>query len=497
MSFNHQTSAIRSLFKKNSISKFRNPISAAIYVIINSCSLFVTYKRLASDLGMDLFGIWALFITLNVSFSLFLTGFNGSLIKFLPEFESKNNVSNVNRFLTTTVWSVIFITTIILVAIHFLPEHIITILFAKEYYGVIQSSFPLILLYIWATNICTVFLSVCEGFNKVYIKNIILSIQAILILAQVLSCKTPIDFPTTVSIFLVSSVFAAFLGITSFFIFAKIKFSQLFYWNFDVLRPTLKYHAHYFAGNVFGLLQEPINKLLIIHFAGAGAAGVYEMASKFVVQARTVLVSATMALVPKIARMYIEVPVAIQGYYVKLFKLNLIISSITFPILGFSLPLLSYFWIGHVDHAFINIGLILIAGWYVNNLCLPAYAINIATNGIRLNTIASIITVSVNIFVALLLNALKLGEHIIYAWAIAIAAGGLFLVLMREVHSAKENEKIVEFYDTFMVIIPIALLYIFYLFDNFEIWVVLLSLLSLILFFAALYGNKYLRLLTS
>lgn len=443
MSPSQQSSAILSLFKKDSIAKYKNPISAAIYVVINSCSLFVTYKRLASDLGMELFGIWALFITINVSFSLFLTGFNGSLIKFLPEYESKNNSEDANRFLATTIWSVIFITSAILAFVYFfLPKLIIGLLFAKEYHHVIHDSFPLILIYIWATNICTVFLSVCEGFNKVYIKNIILSAQAIIILAQVLVCKTPIDFPSTASIFLISASLAAFLGIVSLLFFAKIKLSQLWYWNFDVLKPTIKYHAHYFAGNVFGLLQEPINKLLIIHFAGAAAAGLYEMASKFVVQARTVLVSATMALVPKIARMYIEIPEAIQGYYVKLFKLNLIISSITFPALGFSLPLLSYFWIGHIDSTFIHIGLILIAGWYVNNLCLPAFAINIATNGIRLNTVASIVTVGVNVSVALLLNALHLGHHIIYAWAIAIATGGLFLIFMRAVSPKDTNQNL-------------------------------------------------------
>ena len=418
---------------KSYCSRFLNPASAAIYVAINAVSLFITYKRLSSDLGIELFGTWSLFLTFNVSFGLFLTGFNGSVIKFLPE-KILTESRLVFTFLTTSIWSVLLVTVTVLLLIYlFLSHFIVSIVASSLHFTLVFDAMPVIFSFILLTNISTVFLSILEGFNKSYVKHIILSVQALAIVIQVLAFNTPIKFLTTAWIFFVSSIFTFFLGIVCVVIVTRIRFCDIL--NFDIksLRSTWNYHTHYFLGNVFGLLQEPINKLLIVHFVGAGAAGVYEMASKFVLQARTVLVSAILALVPKIAKMYIETPNQIPSYYTKLFRLNIYISTITFTILGFSLPQLSNIWFGHIDQMFINMGLVLVVGWYVNNLCLPAYAMNVATRGIQKNTIASLITIIMNLFVALLLNALNLGEYIIYAWVIAIAVGGLFLILVQRV----------------------------------------------------------------
>lgn len=439
--------------------KFLNPLSSAVQVILNGISLFIVYKRLTEDLGLVLFGIWSLVLTINVSYPLFFTGIYGSLQRFLPEYLVLN-VHQKKIGLIGSSFTVVFgISTIIIIILLSINSHILDNTKGSDLEFILSTSLIHCVIFIVINSITLVLYAAFDGYNLVYIKNIILSIQSCLILLLIISVDSILSFHETTLIFMWSAIIALALAIFSTWLFLKIKPWELFHFNVNVLQSTKQYHINYFQSNLLGLLFEPINKGMIFIFAGASSVALYEMASKFVLQGRTVLVSMVFSMMPMISKKFTEDPIKIFKIYRFLFITNFQLSIITFSLIIIALPFLSLYWFNSVNITFVNFSYLLIVGWFINNLCLPAFAVNSATNGIKYNTHSSFTILLINIVLGSVFGLLGFAQYVVLSWIIAIIIGGIALIITyNKAHSLNNS---ININSVFQIAITVGFLFLY------------------------------------
>lgn len=411
------------------MKKLANPISAALFVFFNSLSLFTVYKRLLNDLGIDIFGIWSLILTFNVFYPVFFMGLIGTLQRFLPEYKSLNEEIKSLKLIRTAFTLVFSISGSGLIALYFFYPLLLSTISNEKLYNILMLSKETCFLYIFCTSITLVLYSIIEGNNLGYLKNIILSIQSLFLLSGAILLETKFDFEDTASLFMYSSILTFVLSIIVLWLFFKIKPLQLFGFNYHILKSTKLYHHNYLKSNIYGLLLEPVNKVLLLIFAGPGCVAVYEMASKFVLQARTLLVAVVLSIMPYITKLSIKSPEKIILIYKILFKINFQLSSLTFFFITLILPYLSLYWFKDLNPDFLNVSYLLIIGWFINNLGLPAFAINAATNGIVHNTRVSLIILVVNLLLGIIFGFSGLKLLSVLSWILALVVGGILSIV--------------------------------------------------------------------
>lgn len=440
--------------------KFLNPFSSAVQVILNGISLFIVYKRLTEDLGLVLFGIWSLVLTINVSYPLFFTGIYGSLQRFLPEYLVLN-VHQKKLSLIGSSFTIIFGISSLIIIITLLLDNspILNNTKDSDLELILSASLIPCVIFILINSITLVLYAAFDGYNLVYIKNIILSIQSCFILLLIVNTDTMLTIQETTLIFMWSAIMALALAIFCTWLFLKIKPWELFHFNINVLQSTKQYHNSYFQSNLLGLLFEPINKGMIFIFAGASSVALYEMASKFVLQGRTVLVSMVFSMMPMISKKFTEDPSKITIIYNFLFKTNFQLSIITFSLIIIMLPFLSLYWFNSINITFINLSYLLVGAWFINNLCLPAFAVNSATNGIKYNTQSSFTILLINIIFGSVFGLLGFEQYVVLSWIIAIIIGGIALILTyNKAHSLNNS---ININSVFQIAITVGFLFLY------------------------------------
>lgn len=84
----------------------KNVVFAGLQIVLSGISLFVLYKILLVQIGIELIGVWSIVM----AFSAFLRtgdfGFAGSIVKFVSENVTKNDMQKVKNIISTSITSV-------------------------------------------------------------------------------------------------------------------------------------------------------------------------------------------------------------------------------------------------------------------------------------------------------------------------------------------------------------------------------------------------------
>lgn len=154
-------------------------------------------------------------------------------------------------------------------------------------------------------------------------------------------------------------------------------------WDAVAARELFGYGMRAQGLNLAGFLFEPTTKFAISAICGVHALGLYELASRGLMQVRQVIVTPSGNLTPlfakastvgnrRIGRTYDRAvatlfPLSIGG------MLGLVVIS----------PALSFIWVGHLETDFIAMTAILATLWSLNLIALPAYYLGLGANYLR------------------------------------------------------------------------------------------------------------------
>jgi O-antigen/teichoic acid export membrane protein len=173
------------------------------------------------------------------------------------------------------------------------------------------------------------------------------------------------------------------------------------------------------------LVIEPLTRLLIGHFGTLHLVGVYEVASRIVVQVRLIIVSATQAALPRMMKAASSGVNASRAVHAFTVRANAWACVTGFSLLALSLPWLLRAVTGRNDHETIVFALVLLVGWLTNALCAPFFFRNVATMKVRRIWVTTWIIAGVNLTGGLVLGALFGAAGVVIALTLGVAMGSI------------------------------------------------------------------------
>jgi O-antigen/teichoic acid export membrane protein len=85
---------------------YRNIILSTIQFLVIGVVLFIIYKFLLNELGVDQFGVWSLVLSTTTFANIANLGFSGSVIKYVAQSLAKDDVEKVIDIIETSAISI-------------------------------------------------------------------------------------------------------------------------------------------------------------------------------------------------------------------------------------------------------------------------------------------------------------------------------------------------------------------------------------------------------
>ncbi len=175
------------------------------------------------------------------------------------------------------------------------------------------------------------------------------------------------------------------------------------------------------------MLYEPVTKTLLTKFGGLASVGYYEIANRFVLKTRELIVSVFQVLVPVYATHFEENIESIKIVYSKSLNYLLFLALPLFSLLIIVLPIISFFLLGRFENQFYNFALILSIAWFFNIVTVPAYHAFLGIGTLRWNVLGHLITLILNLALCYTLGSIYGGAGTIIGWALSLITGSLII----------------------------------------------------------------------
>jgi O-antigen/teichoic acid export membrane protein len=406
-----------------------NAISSGIQVIIVGLVYFFLYRILLVKLGVKLLGVWSLVIATSSIANLANLGFTSGLVKFVAEYNAKEEFVKINKFLFTSFLFILVFFSLVIFLIFLLATFYIDKIVPPEFVKVTLSVLPYSLVCLLINSLGGIFTSALEGFQKNYIRNLayIFTSAGYFILAILL---LP-DFGLK-GLALAQIAQALVILFIAFYQVKKIcPGFRILHWDWDrtVFKSLFNYGYKFQIISILQMLYEPVTKILISRFSGIATLGFYEMASKFVSQFRAIISTMNQVTVPVVAHYSHTDKTAIKYIYKR--SMSFIV-SLVFPLVAgivLFIPHLSVLWIGKLEPVFINSSYILSFSMLINVLNAPAYFNSLGEGKLNGLLIMHILIAILNIFFGIILGKSIITYGVIIAWAFSMCSGSVFLII--------------------------------------------------------------------
>jgi O-antigen/teichoic acid export membrane protein len=480
-----------------------NVITSALQVVIVGLVYFFVYRILVLKLGVDLLGVWSLIIATSSISNLANFGFTSALVKFVAEYNAKGDLSEINKLLFTSMLSMLVFFLCITIVVYFLGFLFIDRLVDLKYIEVALKVLPLSLLCLIINSLGGVLTSALEGFQRNYIRNIIYSFTSICYLSLTIILIPHYGLVGLAISQVVQSILILFF---SYFTLKKrLDYLNLFRWGWDysIFRKLFNYGYKVQVISVSQMLIDPVTKVLISRYNGLTTLGFYEMASRLISQLRQIIVNMNQVTIPIVSHYFQVDKSAIKYVYKR--GISLIV-FIVFPLVAGIIiftPYLSKFWIGSVEHVFVNAAYLIALAMLFNILCTPAYFNSFGEGDLNGVLTMNILVASLNLLLGILFGRIIPVYGVIITWGISGALGSFYLIYYYHMRNKIKFRELLRPSDYIMIIIAVlfSILALLVFRDiginsNYSIKSLTFSIIIYSLFFIpAAYFNRNFRLL--
>ena len=478
-----------------------NAISAIIQVVVVGIVYLILYKFILTQIGVELLGVWSLIIATTSLASLANFGISSSIVKFVSTYKTRKRTDLISKLIFTSLIFIIITYTLISILIYFLGTHILHFFIEEDYINIALTILPfsLISLIINATN--SIFNSTIDGIQKNYIKSYIIILSTIVFLF--LSILLTPQFGILGLVY--SQIFQSLvvLILTVLFLTKKSNISINLRWNWDtkLFKEIFNYGTKIQVASILEMTFEPITKFLLSKYGGLNMVGYYEMASRLLVQLRSLIVSANQVIIPIIAESKENNPSYIKTIYKKTFSIVLYLNILLTTSILVLTPIISLLWIGHYESIFVNSLILCSISTFLNISAGPAYFNYMGEGKLNWILISIFISFIINILLGYFLGLKFGGIGVIISFNFALSVHAF--LLLTSYHKFKKIQifPLISFYDLKLIFSAIIFIifsnYIYHLIFNYEIKSsqIFLYILSIILFVFYVIKNQTFKIL--
>lgn len=406
----------------------RNAFWAVVQVGIATIVLFFVYRVLVRQIGVEQIGLLAIISALSVAARLSELGLTGAVARFVPGHLARGEQGEAAGVVRTTVVTLTLVVGVFMLVLGPILHAALGWILSADLAKLARAILPLSLFAIWLNLIAASLLSALDGVHRADRRaQIGIGSQLVFAVSVVVSVSSVGAFAVPLGQILQNAT-ALTAGIILLGRYLPLFSSRGELWSWMVFKRIWRYGMTLQLISALVLVSEPLAKLLLNHFGSLTAVGYYELANRFISQARSLLVSANQVLVP---------------YYAKLGKTDAIVptvrtnmtvivttSAVLFSTVALSLPLVSSIWLGTVESDFLAFGMILTAGWLTNTLGVPIYFANIGARSVQTNLTAWVAVMSV-MSIGGIVGGVLVGQlGVVIAVSLGLTAGTITIFLV-------------------------------------------------------------------
>ncbi len=409
-----------------------NASSTVAQVIITSCLYFFLYKLLLNKVGASMLGVWSLIVTTSSIANLANFGITSGLVKFVAEYsvDKEKDKGHLQELVFTSLVTLVVFYAIVTILISLLATVILKIVITAEYLQIGKELLPYSLLCLFVNGCGGVFVSVLEGFQKNYIRNIIYSVGSLVFLLISWILIDNYQLKAVVFAQVIQSLFIFLLCM--FFCLRQIG-TNLFNswkWNSNIFKSIFNYGIKFQFISVSQMLYDPITKTLLGKYGGLQVVGFYEMASRLVWQVRGLIVNANQIVIPIVASASKTNKNAIKEIYQKSLSIILMVAIPLMCFIVLFANIISYYWIGHTEIAFTLSLYLLCASMFINIISGPAYFGCLGEGKLNFVLVVHISMAIINVILGFILGHLIFKYGVIWSWSISISAGSITTIFL-------------------------------------------------------------------
>ncbi|HKV03873.1 MAG TPA: oligosaccharide flippase family protein [Candidatus Acidoferrales bacterium] len=403
--------------------------SATFAQVIGSAAfLFFLYRFLLRTIGVERLGIWSLVLATTSVVTLANQGFATGIVKFVAKYAARENTEDVSALIQTAVISIGLALAVISAGLYPGARWILAIVLPEKSLAEALAILPLALVSLWVNIVEGVLQAGLVGFQRIALCNSLeLGASASYLLLAVLL----VPARGLLGLAWAQAIESAVLLIVT-WILLRGRLTNLPLvprrWSRKHFRELTGYGFQFQLITASQALREPVTKALLAKFSGLAATGFYDLASRFVVNVRELIVQANQVLIPAISHLQECDRDSIPRVYRESYRLVFFLALPAFVSLTVLSPLVSRIWIGRYEPVFVEFVAILAAGWLVNVVSNPAYVVALGTGRLRWVSVGCIATAVLNAGIGFFAG-LHFGElAVVSASAFSLACGYAFIV---------------------------------------------------------------------
>lgn len=403
----------------------KNAAMATAQVIVIGGSFFALFRFLLGTIGIEKVGIWSLVLaTTNVT-RISELGFANSVLQFVSRYLAKGESLRAAQVIETAAITVAALGGLALFLLYPLLEWAIERLIPAALLSEARGLLPFTVVSLWCSMVASTIHSGLDGIQRADLRSSVLMSSQLIFMGAVFYLVPTNGLEGVALAQVIQSFWSLFV---SWFVL-KAHLDGLgmmpYRWSASLFREMFGYATNFQVNGVAQLFFEPTTKALLSKWGTLSDVGYFEMASRMIMQIRSLLVAANHVMVPVITTQQERTPTHILDTYKRCYDIMFYLSIPIFSLLLVVTPLISVAWIGMYEPTFVLFSYLLIASWALNTSTVPAYLAFVGTGQLRSNTLSHMLMGVTNLLVGYILGHMFGSMGVIAGTCLAILAGSL------------------------------------------------------------------------
>ncbi len=401
----------------------RNAGSAAAQVLVSGLMFLLLYRYLLEAVGVERLGIWSVVLATTSAARISELGFTGGVVKFVAKHLAHGDGDRAGRTIETAVLALAGFVGVLLLAAWWPAHGLLARLLPPDALPEGRAILPYALLSLWITTLGGICQSALDGCQRTDLRAAFATLNSVL---HLLLAMALVPAHGLLGLAWVQVALSTLLALASWtFLRRELRGLPLVprRWSQADFRDMLRYGLNIQLSTLAALLTDPVTKALLSRFGGLATAGYYEMASRMILQLRSLLTAPNRIMVPVFAQLHETDGRRIETLYRDICRLQVFLALPFYAGIAAMVPAVSQLWIGHHEPTFVLLALLLTAGWFLNGFANPAYYANLGIGRLRWNTWSHVVTGVLNAMLGLAFGLAFGGTGVAVAWVLALVLG--------------------------------------------------------------------------
>ncbi|SCY16598.1 oligosaccharide flippase family protein [Paracoccus tibetensis] len=407
----------------------RNSTLAALQALLGTAAVFITYRLVVAEVGIEVFGLWSLLLTgASIARLADVSGSSG-LARFVAERHASEQPGDAVAYVHTTVLATLGLTIAGSLVVLAFAAPLINWLAPEQAAGDIVDLMPLALLVsLVLPSMSSALCSGLDGTQRADVRAIVMGCSYGVLLGATMMFVGKLGIYGFVTALVLQHLFisvAAWLVLRRFL--PNLGWVPI-RWSRGVFRETFAFGLKVQANSFAGLLCDPLARVLMAWWGGLAAAGVYELALRLMLQLRAPVVASLQPLMPAAAALGRDHKAVAN--LVRTSSRHVLLAGLALPFLALlAAPIYSRLMLGHVDQTLVLFVLLLAVGYGANLISVPLFFGAMGVGVMRWNLTSQFVTAACIAILGMSGGWLGGGVGVVLAQVAGLIAGAVTVIL--------------------------------------------------------------------